>query len=56
VEKRMRGVTGKEKRGEIGKEEWRVAFWNVAGLRNKDRFLEGVGKLGRNCVVRDMGG
>lgn len=27
----------KEKRKEIGRDEWKVAFWNVAGLRNKDR-------------------
>lgn len=25
-----------ETRKEKGGEEWRVAFWNVAGLRNKD--------------------
>jgi len=34
---------GEEKRGEIGREEWRVAFWNVAGLRNKDRDFWKIG-------------
>lgn len=35
----------------------RVTFWNVAGLRNKNRdFWEELGELGRSGVVRDMGG
>lgn len=42
-----------EKRKEIGRDEWKVAFWNVAGLRNKDRDFLKVKKLGHNCVVRD---
>lgn len=25
-----------------GIKEWRVVFWNVAGLKNKDRFLEEI--------------
>lgn len=45
VEGKLRGG-----RKEIGKDEWRVTFWNVAELRNKDRdFRKGLEKW--NVIV-----
>lgn len=39
----MRGVEGGEGIKKGGREEWKVMFWNVAGLKKKDRdFWRGL--------------
>lgn len=35
---------------------WRIGFWNVAGLRNKDRLLERADRLGCDSVDGNVDG
>lgn len=40
----------------LGEGSWRVAFWNVAGMRNKDKGLEGIKGLGCDGIDVDRKG